>query len=78
MTIYDPKHVTGVLLSYNLVKLSSNFRKFSYFFLLHLTYSHKFPTYYLIFYRNGVSQIENTDKAGIWSRDLVVSWPQGM
>ena len=42
--------------------------------LVHLIYSHKFSTYYFIFYRNGVTEIENTDKAGIKSRDPFGPW----
>ena len=33
--------------------------------LVHFIYSHKFSTCYFIFYRNGVTQIENADKVGI-------------
>ena len=33
--------------------------------LIHLLYSHQFLTSYLIFYRNGVTQIENAGKIGI-------------
>ena len=33
--------------------------------LVHFIYSHKFSACYLIFYRNGFTQIENTGKVGI-------------
>ena len=42
---------------------------------VYFIYSHKFSTYYLIFYRNGDTLIENADKVGIQSRDPVDPWP---
>ena len=35
----------------------------------------KFLTCYLIFYRNGITQIENADKVGISSSNSIDPWP---
>ena len=52
----------------------NNYKKLRLYRLasVYFIHSHKFSTFYLIFYKNGVTQIENAGKVGIYSRD---PWP---